>query len=56
MKKFIRWYKARILDWPYYRVLYQDGKRTVLIYRREAIGLRDVFKGEMYIDYETTRW
>ena len=46
----ISW-KASVWDYPYWRVTYKDGKRTRLLYYREAIGLKDVFDGRMWIDF-----
>jgi len=45
------WWKATMLDYPYWRVTYKDGKRTRLLYWREANGLKDVFNGKLWIDY-----
>lgn len=51
MKKIRIWFRATLLDWPYWRVTYKDGTTTYRIYRAEAEGLRDVFNGKMWIDY-----
>ncbi len=45
------WWKAQMLDYPYWRVQYKDGTRTRLLYYPEAKGLADVFNGRLYIDY-----
>lgn len=39
-------------DYPFFRVIYKDGKRTYPLYQSEASGLRDVFNGKMIIDYD----
>jgi hypothetical protein len=54
IKKLVRWYKANLRDYPYWRVIYKDGRRTRLLYWREANGLAKVFEGKLVIDYETT--
>jgi hypothetical protein len=47
----VTWWKAVMLDYPYWRVTYNDGNRTRLLYRREAKGLKEVFNGKLWIDY-----
>lgn len=47
----VTWWKATMLDYPYWRVTYKDGKRTRLLYWREAKGLKEVFNGKLWIDY-----
>lgn len=51
LSKIVIWWKATVLDYPYWRVTYKDGKRTHLLYWREAKGLKDVFNGKLWIDY-----
>lgn len=46
------WWLAWLCNYPFFRVIYKDGKRTMPLYEREATGLRDVFKGKLIIDYE----
>ena len=53
MKAIIIWYRAVLLDYPYWRVIYKDGVRTRLLYRAEAHGLSKVFNGKLIIDYTT---
>jgi hypothetical protein len=52
MKKIIVWFRATFQDYPFYRVTYKDGKRTHPLYYREAKGLKDVFNGKLWIDYQ----
>jgi len=55
MKKLYKlriWWMARVKDWPFYRVTYPDGRKTIALHRAEAIGLRDVFGGNMWLDYK----
>ena len=51
MQKFKIWWKATWLDYPYWRIIYKDGKRTRLLYWKEANGLAQVFNGKLIIDY-----
>ena len=51
MRKIKIWFRAQLFDWPYWRVTYPDGKRTHCLHLEEAKGLRDIFKGKMWIDY-----
>ena len=51
MKKVKIWFRAVFLDYPFWRVYYKDGKKTRLLYYREAKGLADVFNGKLKIDY-----
>jgi hypothetical protein len=51
MKKLRIWFRVVWSDYPYWRVLYKDGKRTTLLYWREANGLAQVFNGKLIIDY-----
>lgn len=52
MRKIKIWYLAWFCDYPFFRVIYKDGKRTMPLYNPEATGLRDTFKGKLIIDYE----
>lgn len=45
------WWKTTMLDYPYWRVIYKDGKRTRLLYWCEAKGLAKTFNGKLRIDY-----
>ena len=51
-RKILIWYKAAVLDYPYYRVVYVDGKRTRLLHYLEASGLARTFNGRLIIDYD----
>jgi len=48
----ITWWKATMLDYPYWRVTYKNGIRTRLLHRSEAKGLSEVFNGKLWIDYK----
>jgi hypothetical protein len=52
MKKLKIWWLAWICDYPFFRVTYKDGQRTHVLFQAEASGLKDVFGGKMWIDYE----
>lgn len=52
MKNLKIWWLAWMCDYPFFRVLYKDGQKTSPLHQAEASGLRDVFKGKMFIDYE----
>ena len=52
MKKFRVWWMANILNYPFWRVSYRDGKLSRLLYYKEAKGLTDVFNGILWIDYD----
>lgn len=52
MEKIKIWWFAWMCDYPFFRVIYKDGKTTIPLYEAEAKGLRDVFNGKMIIDYE----
>jgi len=52
MKKIKIWWLAYMCDYPFFIVIYKDGKRTHPLYQSEAFGLRDVFNGKLIIDYE----
>jgi hypothetical protein len=52
--KIIIWFRANFQDHPYWRVIYKDGKRTHLLYWREANGLKETFNGKLIIDYTIT--
>jgi len=55
MKKLRIWFRAHFLDYPYWRVDYENGERTRLLYYREAFGCSKVFNGKLYIDYEAVK-
>lgn len=46
------WFMAVFQDHPFWRVTYKDGKRTHPLYYAEAKGLKEVFDGELWIDYD----
>jgi len=50
-RKILIWQRAFWLDYPYWRVTYKDGRRTQLLYWKEADGLKEVFGGKLWIDY-----
>jgi hypothetical protein len=52
LSRIVIWWKANMLDYPYWRVTYKDGKQTSLLYWREASNLKDVFNGKLWIDYK----
>jgi hypothetical protein len=52
LRAVVIWWKAEMLDYPYWRVIYKDGKKTRLLYWREANGLKKVFNGRSWIDYK----
>jgi hypothetical protein len=52
MKRLGRWLSAYVWDYPYWRVTYQDGKKTRLLYYLEAKSLADVWNGKLWIDYD----
>jgi len=45
------WWRATVLDYPYWRVSYKDGSRTRLLQHAEAKGCADVYGGKLFIDY-----
>lgn len=55
MRRLKIWYRAVILDYPYWRVRYTKGplggEITYLLHYREASGISGVFGGILYIDY-----
>lgn len=51
----IIWWRANVLDYPYWRVAYKNGEKTRLLHWREAKGLKDVFNGKLYIDYNAVK-
>ena len=51
MRKLKIWFRATFLGYPYYRVLYKDGKKTTPLYYGEAKGLSEVYNGKLIIDY-----
>ncbi len=51
MRKFKIWWKAKMLDYPYWRVLYKDGRTTRLLRFIEARSVAETFDGKLYIDY-----
>jgi len=52
MKKIKIWLLAWVCNYPFFRVIYKDGKRTRPLYQAEASVLKDVFNGKIIIDYE----
>lgn len=51
MKRLRIWYLARFCNYPLYRVLYNNGEITRLLYRPEAKGLAETFNGQLIIHY-----
>lgn len=49
--KILTWYRATFLDYPLWRVRYNDGTKTILLHYHEAKSLKDVFGGKLFIDY-----
>ena len=49
-KSILVYYKAIFLNYPYWRVIYPDGKRTYRLYWCEANSLKQVFGGKLIID------
>lgn len=51
MRHFTIWYKARFLNYPYWRVTYKNGSRTRPLLYAAAKGCADTFGGRLWIDY-----
>lgn len=51
-KRISIWWQAWTTSCRCWRVTYKDGKRTYPLSYSEAKGLRDVFNGKMWIDYD----
>jgi len=47
----IVWWRAVVLDYPYWRVTYKDGGMTRLLRLGEAFSLKEIFGGRLWIDY-----
>lgn len=45
-------FKAKFLNYPFWRVKYEDGRSTRLLHYEEAKSLRDCIGGKLYIDYK----
>lgn len=52
INKFRKWVTAHTTNYPVWRVTYQDGERTYCLPYLEARGLKQVFNGKMWIDYD----
>lgn len=46
------WFAVHINDWPVYRVTYKNGEKTYPLHYAEAKGCRDVFGGNLWVDWE----
>ncbi|GAB3164608.1 hypothetical protein GCM10027291_06300 [Telluribacter humicola] len=51
MKRFVMWFEAHFLGYPYYRVTYQDSRITRLLTYSEAKALTEIFHGKLWLDY-----
>lgn len=49
------WYRANFQNYPYWRVTYPNGERTILLYRSKARNLQEVFGGKIWIDFEQNK-
>jgi hypothetical protein len=56
MKKIKHWWMATVLNYPLWMVTYKDGRRTTLLYYKEAKGLYLTFGGKLWIDYSITKF
>ena len=45
------WFRAVVLDYPYWRVTYKDGGITRLLLLGKAASLATIFGGKVWIDY-----
>lgn len=61
MNNFLIWWRAVFLDYPYWRVEYEENRpdgtteQTHLLYYDEAKGLSEVYNGRKYIDYQAVK-
>ncbi len=46
------WFRAVVLDYPYWRVTYKDGGITRLLLLGEAVSLVFIWGGRLWIDYD----
>ena len=51
IRRFAIWFQANFSSSKLWRVTYKDGKRTRLINRHEAWNLKEIYGGQMWIDY-----
>lgn len=46
------WFRAVFKGYPYWRVIYTNGARSINLHFGEAYGLAEVFEGKVVIDYD----